>query len=65
VAEVKFTEQALNDLSDIALYTSADSPRYAALQVQKLFKRTEILETFPYIGRMVPELKMKSVRELI
>lgn len=65
MAQVAFTEQALSDIEDIANYISHDSVHYAQLQVQKFFKRVEILEKFPLTGRKVPELNMKLVRELI
>ena len=65
MAEIKFTEQSIEDLEEIAAYISADSPYYAALQIQKLIHRTDILKNFPRLGRMVPELKVKSIRELI
>ena len=38
---------------------------YAGMQVQKLIERTDLLEQFPFIGRIVPELKTRTVRELI
>lgn len=65
MAEVKFTDQSINDLNDIAEYISNDSVFYAELQIQKLINRTDILENFPLIGRIVPELNLKSVREII
>lgn len=65
MAEVKFTDQSIDDLNDIAEYISNDSVFYAELQVQKLINRTDILENFPLIGRIVPELNLKSVREII
>ena len=65
MAQIKFTDQAINDLNDIASYITSDSQYYASLQIQKLFKRTEVLETLPFIGRIVPELKIRSIREII
>lgn len=65
MAEVKFTDQSINDLNDIAEYISNDSVFYAELQIQKLINRTDTLEKFPLIGRIVPELNLKSVREII
>jgi toxin ParE1/3/4 len=65
MAEVKFTIQSLADLDEIGEYISHDSLHYASLQVQKLINRTDILENFPLAGRIVPELKQKSIRELI
>jgi toxin ParE1/3/4 len=65
MAEIKFTLQSLSDLDDIAEYISKDSFYYASMQVQKLLKRAESLEKLPRRGRIVPELKIKSIRELI
>jgi addiction module RelE/StbE family toxin len=65
MAEVKFTVQSINDLDDIANYISKDSTFYAGLQIDKLIMRTDILSEFPQIGRVVPELYIKSIRELI
>lgn len=65
MAEVKFTDQSIDDLNDIAEYISNDSVFYAELQIQKLINRTDILENFPLIGRIVPELNLKSIREII
>jgi addiction module RelE/StbE family toxin len=65
MAEVKFTIQSIEDLEDIGEYISNDSLHYAGIQVEKLIRRTDILETFPLIGRVVPELKIKSIREVI
>lgn len=65
MAEVKFTDQSIDDLNDIAEYISNDSVFYAELQIQKLINRTDILENFPQIGRIVPELNLKSVRKII
>ena len=65
MVEVKFTIQSLTDLEDICNYISKDSEYYAQMQIQKLVTRTDVLETFPQIGRIVPELKQKSIRELI
>ena len=65
MVEVKFTIQSVSDLEDIAEYISKDSFFYASMQVQKLLKKTEILEHHPFSGRMVPELKIKTIRELI
>ena len=38
---------------------------YARIQVERFFEETEILESFPLSGRIVPELKDETIRELI
>ena len=65
MVEVIFTEQALSDINDIAEYIANDSIHYASLQVEKFFNKTDALTNFPLIGRIVPELNVKSIRELI
>jgi len=65
MAQVKFTDQALNDLQDIAYFIGSDSSHYASLQIQKILKRTEVLENSPNNGRVVPELNIKSIREVL
>ncbi|MBI5857462.1 MAG: type II toxin-antitoxin system RelE/ParE family toxin [Sphingobacteriales bacterium] len=65
MAEIKFTVQAIDDLADIAAYISKESVYYAGLQIEKLIGRTDILTDFPKIGRVVPELNVKSIREII
>jgi toxin ParE1/3/4 len=65
MVKVVFTLQAIADIDEIATYISHDSIHYAALQVKKFFKKTEILEEHPLAGRIVPETGIKSIRELI
>jgi len=50
-----WTDQAIDDLSDIGNYIAENSETYAKLTVQKLFDRPSILKTFPLSGRIVPE----------
>ena len=65
MVEVVFTEQSLSDIDEIANYIANDSIHYANLQVEKFFNRTDDLSNFPLLGRIVPELNQKSIRELI
>jgi addiction module RelE/StbE family toxin len=62
---VAFTEQALKDIEDIATYIANDSLFYASLQVQKIFSKVLLLENFPLAGRVVPDLNLKSGREIM
>lgn len=65
MAKVAFTTQAISDLEEIATYIALDSAHYASLQVSKLYTRAIALEEHPNIGRVVPELNLRSVREVI
>lgn len=65
MAEVRWTDQALNDIENIAEFIAKDSETYARIQVERFFEETEILESFPLSGRIVPELKDETIREII
>jgi toxin ParE1/3/4 len=62
---VEWTLQAIEDIDNIAGYIALQSNKFAAVQVQRFFDKVDILITQPKIGRMVPELKQRSIRELI
>lgn len=65
MAEVTWSDSALQDLNDIGEYISKDSERYAGITVNQLFTAPDILENHPKAGRMVPEFEIVSIRELI
>lgn len=65
MARVIWSDQALEDIDNIANFIARGSLKYAKLQVIKFFKSTEVLETFPYIGRIVPECDIPEIREII
>jgi toxin ParE1/3/4 len=62
---IKWTDQALDDLRNIAEFISRDSVKYSKIQVRRLMDRTLILRNQPIAGRIVPELKNEYIRELI
>jgi addiction module RelE/StbE family toxin len=65
MALVHWTEQSIEDIDAIANYISLQSPKFASLQVQKIFEKVEILESQSFIGRVVPEMRNKMIRELL
>ena len=65
MAEVTWTEQALDDLDSICLFIARDAPRYAELFAARVFGVTERLADFPRSGRMVPEIGRDEIREII
>jgi len=65
MAEIRWTDQSLADIENIAEFIAKDSERYASIQVERFFDETIILEQFPYAGRIVPEIKNRYVREII
>jgi plasmid stabilization system protein ParE len=55
--------EAAEDLETIAEYIERDSPRYAAVVVEKIVTLVRSLSTFPRMGRKVPEFDRDDLRE--
>ena len=62
---VKWTSTAKKDLKKIYSYIAEDSKYYARRVAQDIVEKTEGLNDFPEIGRIVPEINDKKIRELI
>ncbi|MFN3880479.1 MAG: type II toxin-antitoxin system RelE/ParE family toxin [Nitrincola lacisaponensis] len=65
MAEVIWTEPALQELDAIAEYIALDNPATASYLVQEVFDKTERLEDFPQSGRIPPELPNSIYREVV
>lgn len=65
MAQIKWTEPALNDLDEIAEYIALDKPRAAKNLVRDVFKSVNILKQFPESGRCPQELTGTNYRELV
>jgi len=65
MAEVIWTEPALQELDAIAEYIALDNPAAARHWVQEVFEKTERLEDFPQSGRTPPELPDSVYREVV
>lgn len=65
MAEVIWTEPALQQLDAIADYISLDNPVAVGRLVQEVFDKTERLEDFPQSGRIPPELPDSVYREVV
>ena len=61
---IEFTPKAIEDIDNLAEYIAFQSPHYAQKLVQSIFKEVDILKSFPYIGRVVPEIDEQEVREI-
>jgi len=62
---VKWTAPAKRDLRNIHEYIAEDSKYYAKRVTDDIIAKTENLNDFPEIGRIVPELQESYIRELI
>ncbi|MFA7553903.1 MAG: type II toxin-antitoxin system RelE/ParE family toxin [Spongiibacteraceae bacterium] len=65
MAEVIWTEPALQELDAIAEYIALDNPSAASRLVQEVFDKTERLEGFAQSGRIPPELPHSVYREVV
>ena len=65
MAEVIWTEPALQELDSIAEYIALDNPTAASRLVEEVFDKTDRLEGFPQSGRIPPELPNSVYREVV
>ncbi|MGI9174036.1 MAG: type II toxin-antitoxin system RelE/ParE family toxin [Rhodothermales bacterium] len=66
MASVRFTEQAQNELDAIvAYYERVDAADFAEVFEAKVIEKVRMLERFPRMGRMVPEIGDEAMREVI
>ena len=65
MVKIVWTELSISDLKEIHIFIANDSTRYASITVNKIYQRTQPIADNPYMGRMVPEFGIKSIRELI
>ncbi|MCK9503721.1 MAG: type II toxin-antitoxin system RelE/ParE family toxin [Porticoccaceae bacterium] len=65
MAEVIWTEPALQELDAIAEYIALDHPAAASQLIQKVFDKIDRLEDFPQSGRIPSELPDSVYREVV
>ena len=65
MVEVKVTDKAISDIELLANYIAKDSIKFAGITVKNIFEAINYIVDFPEIGRIVPELNQKSIREII
>ncbi len=63
--KVEWSPQALERVSEIARYIAKDNPDAAEQWVSELFDSVERLVDFPESGRIVPEVGVRRIREVI
>ena len=62
---LRWSKRAEADLVGIDEYISADDPVAAARWIDKLTERARKAALLPYSGRVVPELRMEALREVL
>lgn len=65
MAEVVWTEPALQDLDAIADYIALDDSKAARELVQRVFHHVDQLVTHPESGSHLPEMRRSSYRQIV
>jgi addiction module RelE/StbE family toxin len=65
MAEIDFSQRALEDIDEIAHYWARFSEDAARAYVKKIYATIALLEQFPNLGKISPELNYPKVREII
>jgi plasmid stabilization system protein ParE len=65
MAQVRWTAQAADDLEAVCLFIARDSPQLAAAFADRVLRATDLLASFPRSGRIVPELGIRNIREIV
>jgi toxin ParE1/3/4 len=63
--QIAWTQSAVDDLAEISSYIAKDSEFYAAAVVRELIEAARSLDRFAERGRLVPEYRNPSIRELL
>jgi plasmid stabilization system protein ParE len=62
---IRWSPLAIDRVSEIAGYIARDSSDAAESWVNTVFEKVEGLKRFPESGRIVPETRNRTIRELI
>lgn len=62
---VHWTDTAISHLRSIHAYIGQSSPEYALRIVDRLTRRSQQIGVFPQSGRVVPEVELPQIREVL
>jgi addiction module RelE/StbE family toxin len=65
MADVRWTDQAFDDLDAACEYIARDAPRSADALAVRITRAIQRLADFPRSGRIVPERSEDDIREVI
>ena len=65
MAKVIWSPRAIKDISEIAEFIAKDSMQYAKAQTNLFIEEGESLESHPYRGRIVPEIRISNIRQIL
>lgn len=64
MVKIVWTELSIDELKEIHEYISENSRRYAEITVNKIYYKTQIIATNPFIGRIVPEFNNETYKRI-
>ncbi|NOT37301.1 MAG: type II toxin-antitoxin system RelE/ParE family toxin [Saprospiraceae bacterium] len=65
MVRIVWTELASKELQDIYEFISQDSKLYAKRQIIRIRNRTKVLKTSKYLGKIVDEIGIPIIREIV
>ncbi|MBD3391882.1 MAG: type II toxin-antitoxin system RelE/ParE family toxin [Chitinivibrionales bacterium] len=63
--KIVWSRLSLERIEEIADYIAYDSVSAANSWIEAVFEKIELLKTQPEMGRIVPELEIASIREMV
>ncbi|OGQ88341.1 MAG: plasmid stabilization protein [Deltaproteobacteria bacterium RIFOXYD12_FULL_56_24] len=63
--KIVWSPLAIDRAAEIAAFISSDNPAAAREWLDKIFAKIALLSSSPEIGRVVPEIERKEIREII
>jgi addiction module RelE/StbE family toxin len=60
-----WTEISTKDLKEIYDYIAENSISYASITVNKIYYKAQKIPENPNLGRIIPEINLKTIREII
>jgi addiction module RelE/StbE family toxin len=64
MAGIIWSKEARQDLDTIFLWLENESRSYATKWINEVFKKLDLVEKFPNMGRKLPEIRVTSIREI-
>jgi toxin ParE1/3/4 len=61
MVKINWTDQAIEDLTNIAEFIRKDSEKYAHITVKNIRDRASQLNQFPTSGKIVPEIEKTEI----
>jgi toxin ParE1/3/4 len=65
MAKVIWSPRAIKDINEIAEFIAKNSLQYAKAQTKLFIEQSEELEMHPHRGRVVPELGINNIRQIL